>query len=60
MGASTSANCGTVITNMIQSPSVCARCCSHAPFLMKNVGMVHASKSARPQYAEWSEMQLYV
>ena len=49
MGASTSANCGTVMTNMIQSASVCARCCSQAPFLMKNVGMVQASRSARPQ-----------
>ena len=48
MGASTSANCGTVITNMIHSASVCARCCNQAPFLMKNVGIVHASSSARP------------
>lgn len=48
-GASTSANWGTVITNMIQRASVWARCCSHAPRLMKNVGMVHARSSARPQ-----------
>ena len=33
-------NAGTAIVNIIHSASVCARCCSQAPFLMKKAGMV--------------------
>ena len=59
-GASLSANCGTVMINIIQSASVCALCCNQHPFLIKNAGIVQDNSRITPQYTEWSEIQLYV
>ena len=47
-----SMNHGNVCANIHQIASVCARCCSHAPFCMKKAASVGATSNATPAYHE--------